>query len=206
MPFKLIKRNTTLVGSPADVARKEGTGLAEALYANMEMIILGDNSASMLCQDVHHSPNEYLTREQKAMQELAKLYEQYPGKALLIEFSDTVNVRPSGTFSGQHGGTDLASALKFLQDVGIDQLPDIKVAVVSDGFPNDPARCLSIARMLGVKLNTIYCGPEIDSTGHYFLADLATASGGTATTVENVDLEQEITHLLTDGGNGAIHL
>ena len=66
--------------------------------------------------DVQNGLNEYLTREQKATQELANLYEQYPGKALLIEFSNTVNVRPNGTFSGQHGGTDLASAaLKFLR-------------------------------------------------------------------------------------------
>ena len=44
MTFKLIKRSTTLVGSPADIAKREGTGLAEALYSRMALIILGDNS------------------------------------------------------------------------------------------------------------------------------------------------------------------
>jgi hypothetical protein len=199
MANKLIKRNTILAGSPADIARREGTGLAEALYANMALIILGDNSGSMEAMDVENGPGEYLTREQKAMQELANLYEQYPGKALLIEFSNFVNIRPNGTFSGQHGGTDLTAALRFLRDVGIDQIPDIKVVVISDGHPDDPATCLKVAKQLGVKLNTIYCGPSDGYMGLHFLNDLANASGGRATTVENVDLEKEITHLLTEG-------
>jgi hypothetical protein len=52
------------------------------------------------------------------------------------------------------------------------------VLVISDGHPDDPRAALAVAdRMTGVRIDIVYCGPDIDSHGLLFMRRLARFGG-----------------------------
>ena len=191
--------NEILPGSVADAARKEGRSVA-AQMIKVEAVVLGDNSGSMETEDVSYQGGK-ISREQKLMIELAEIYTKYPGQVLLVEFSDKAEMRPTGTFSGQHGDTLLAPALELIKDL---DGTGVQFIVISDGLAGDEDKALKIARGFKTKIDTVYVGPESGSDareGRNFLRSLATASGGRFDVKSQVDVGPNIEMLfLTDGG------
>src|SRR3990172_742389 len=198
MSTSLIK-NEILPGSVLDAAQKEGRTVA-AQIIKVEAVVLGDNSGSMEEEDILYK-GEKITREQKLMIELAEIYAKHPGLVLLVEFSNTAEIRPTGTFSGQHGGTCLAPALELIK--GLDGT-GVQFIVISDGLAGDEGAALKIARGFKTQIDTVYVGPESGSDareGRNFLRSLATASGGRFDVKPQVDVGPNIEMLfLTDGG------
>jgi len=198
MSTSLIK-NEILPGSVADTAQKEGRSVA-AQMVRVEAVVLGDNSGSMETEDIPYKGGK-ISREQKLMMELASIYKQHPGRVLLVEFSDKAEMRPSGTFSGQHGGTLLAPALELVKDLDD---TGVQFIIISDGLAGDEDKALRIAKGFKTKIDTVYVGPESGSDareGRKFLRSLATASGGRFDVKPQVDVGPNIEMLfLTDGG------
>lgn len=71
------------------------------------------------------------------------------------------------------GGTALHLALQEARD-----LHATDVLVISDGRPDDPRAALAVAdRMVGVRIDIVYCGPETDVEGLAFMRRLARFGG-----------------------------
>ena len=191
--------NEILPGSVADAARKEGRSVA-AQMIKVEAVVLGDNSGSMEIEDVSYQGRK-ISREEKLMIELAEIYEKHPGQVLLVEFSDKAEMRPTGTFSGQHGGTCLAPALELIK--GLDDT-GVQFIVISDGLAGDEDLALRIAKGFKTQIDTVYVGPESGSDareGRNFLRNLANAGHGRFDTQPQVDVQENIEMLfLSDGG------
>jgi hypothetical protein len=109
-----------------------------------------------------------------ACEELQTLQSSMPGKITVVGFSDDVQFAPSGVPLFQGAGTDLAKALRFVKPAD----GTVRIIVISDGMPDDPARCLEIAKTFTSRIDCIYTGPELVNTGARFLEELARASGG----------------------------
>jgi len=196
MSKQIIKSDKPLRGSPAELASREKTGLTEILYRGCRCLVVGDNSGSMLDRD---APGN-ITREKQAVRVTELLYKEFEGQFLLIEFSDKVEVWPTGTFSGQHGGTALELALQYLLDLHADEIDGMKIIVVSDGLADWPDRCLELGAKFKIPIQTIHCGSDSDQVGRAFLTDLAKVSKGTfhGSDVPG-DFEQPVRALLEAG-------
>jgi hypothetical protein len=167
--------NTALVmGSLAQIAQAQNVSIAES-FLNVDAIILFDVSGSM---DTHDSRGGR-TRYEVALEELARLQGDLPGKLCVIGFSSNAAFAPTGQpiFTGT--GTNLAGALQFVKvaDDG-----DMRYIVISDGQPDDPEKALSVAADFQGRIDGVYVGPEGESEGRRFLERLAVAHGGQAVT------------------------
>jgi hypothetical protein len=187
-----MNTNTALVpGSLAAIAKTNNVSLAET-FLSAEAIIIVDVSGSMSDHDARGGKSRY----EVALDELARLQAQLPGRLAVIEFSSTVRFVPSGAPSFQGGGTQLAEALRFTKVADVPGA--MRFFVISDGEPGDPDEALKIARSYQNKIDTIFVGPEEDwAGGRDFLQRLAQASGGQAVTCDRLkELAPTIERLL----------
>ena len=189
----------SLEGSVADAANKSGKSLARAI-ADVDVVVLGDNSGSMEVVDVPWQGGLLVSREEKLVRELAEIYKAHPGKVLLIEFSDRAEIRPSGLFSGQHAGTSITPALQMAHDLDD---TGVQFIVLSDGLASDGDRAIKIAGSFKTNIDVVYIGPETGSDaseGRSFLRQLAYVSGGRFATQPEVNVRENVEMLfLADG-------
>lgn len=177
MTTALDTRKNIVKGSLADVAAANRQGLAQT-FVNAEVVILVDTSGSMNTADSRGGRKRY----DVAVEELAALQAQLPGKVAVLSFSGKVMFCPSGTPYYFGGGTDMAEALRFARMADV---PGIRFILISDGEPDSPTATLTVAKTFRAKIDTIFVGPETGS-GRDFLARLAAASGGQTVTAAHV--------------------
>jgi len=168
--------NAIVSGSLSSLSQQSGKSLAES-FLSVDAIIIVDTSGSM---GAHDAPAGK-TRYEAALDELAALQAQLPGRLGVISFSSRVEFCPGGIpiFLGE--STDIAGALQFAR---VADVPGMQFFLISDGEPNDEAAALSVARTYQNKINTIYIGPETWPRGRDFLRQLADATGGRQYTAE----------------------
>ena len=159
-----------VIGSLGQIAAQNKTSIAET-FIGADAVIIVDVSGSMNQRDSRGGRPRY----DVALEELARLQKQLPGKLAVICFSSTVQFVPGGLPPMLDGGTDLAGALKFAK---IADVPGVRFVVISDGEPNSQREALDAARAFTNRIDTIYVGPEDDTNAREFLRELAEASGG----------------------------
>jgi hypothetical protein len=163
-----------VVGSLAQIAQSQNVSIAES-FLSVDAIILCDVSGSM---DMHDSRGGK-TRYEVALEELARLQGDLPGKLCVIGFASQPAFAPTGQPIFTGSGTDLAAALQFVKvaDDG-----DMRFIVISDGQPDEPEKALGLAAGFQGRIDGVYVGAEGDSTGRRFLERLAAAHKGQAVT------------------------
>ena len=169
--------NTAIIpGSIGAIAKREGMSLAES-FANCDVVILVDVSASMNADDSRNGRSRY----DVACEELAILQNGNPGKIAVLAFSNSTVFVPSGLPPKMFGGTDLRGALEFarMADTG-----DIRFVVISDGQPDDQDGALREASKYKGRIDVVYVGPETDRYARDFLTKLANTRGGLAVTAD----------------------
>lgn len=180
-------------GSLADVAKSQGTSVAEA-FIGADLVVIFDASGSMAAADSRAGR----TRYEVALEELAKIQERHPGKVAILAFSSSVVFVPGGSPPFLAQSTDLAGALEIAKTADV---PGISFILVSDGEPDDQDRALRIARTFTAEIHVIYVGPESLPYGREFLYELAKATGGKRTTADRVqELASAVETLLIDSG------
>jgi len=158
--------NTQLIpGSLGTIAQSEGTSIAE-LFISADVIIVVDTSGSMGANDSRRGKSRY----EIALEELAQLQRDLPGKIAVVAFSDQVEFCPGGVPIFFRGGTDLTKALQFVKVA--DGL--VRFIVISDGQPDNEKTALSVASTFTSRIDVVYVGPESDLySGRAFLEKLA---------------------------------
>jgi hypothetical protein len=127
------------------------------------MVILADVSSSMLGDPV-----------KQLRDKLTRLWPSMNGARLLAFSSDVIEVNSPSDLPEPGGGTALDLALERAA-----QLEPFEVVVISDGQPQDPDRCLEIARRLPGTVQTIFVGNEVrDHQAVLFMKRLASENGG----------------------------
>ena len=170
-------------GSLAELAQQNGATLAES-FLSAEAIVIIDMSGSMGAQDAPPLKRPEFgddmparrSRYDAAEDELRRLQAENPGKVAVVAFSSTVEFIPGGVPPRLGGGTDMAAALRFV-------LPadgtGTRLILISDGWPDEPAKTLEVARQFETHIECVFIGPE-GNAGADFLRDLAQATGGRA--------------------------
>lgn len=172
-----MTQNAVVIGSLADISKREGHSLAES-FLSCDAVILVDVSGSMNATDSRGGKSRY----EVALGELAELQKHMPGKLAIIAFSDSTIFCPGGQPMMLNGGTNLAGALKFAR---VADVPEMRFVVISDGCPDEPEKALAEAAKYKAHISTVFVGPEGDHEGgRAFLQKLATASGGQAVTAD----------------------
>lgn len=156
-------------GSVLDVANQNNVSIAET-FMSVDAVILVDVSGSMSEKDTRNGESRY----QVALNELAKLQEELPGKIAVAGFSDHARFAVSGVPKFEQGMTDMVKALEFVKRV---DGCGIKIILISDGEPNDEGETLKLARTFESKIDTVFVGKE-NSEGRIFLKRLSEATGG----------------------------
>lgn len=189
-----MTQTAIIPGSLMFVATQAHQSIAES-FCNADAVIIVDVSGSMDESDSRGGKTRYTV----ACEELAKLQATMPGKLAVIAFADSAMFCPSGQPYTLHGsgGTNLANALRFAK---VADLPAMRFYVISDGFPDDAAEALRVAKTYESPISTVYVGPEAETSGREFLAQLAAAAGGQAVKAECVkELADKLTPLLKAG-------
>lgn len=171
----MLKSNNALSthivkGSMLDEAKKTGQSLAST-WMNCKRAVICDGSGSMFAQDSRGGRSRFDVLKD----ELIKVQGENPGAIAVISFSEYTEWNPDGMPMQYGGGTNLADALNFVKvidDTGIG------ITIISDGEPDDPNRCINIAKTFKTHIDTIYVGPEDEHGGRDFLKKLAQATGG----------------------------
>ena len=160
-------------GSVSAIAKQSGKSIAET-FLSVEMVILIDVSGSMACHDSRGGKSSY----EVALEELAKLQANNPGKLGIIAFSSNPVFCPGGQPDLMGGGTNLTGALDFAKvaDTG-----DMRFVVISDGEPDDDTTALTRAQSYKGRIDTVYVGPE-GGSGSEFMQLLAKRKGGMSLT------------------------
>lgn len=164
-----MSQSSIVVGSLAAVAHHEGVSLAES-FIDAEAVIIVDVSGSMSARDSRGGQSRY----DVALQELATLQTDLPGKLAIIAFSSEAEFVPGGEPFFEGGGTNLTGALQFAK---VCDVPGMKLIIISDGAPNDKQEALAAARTIKATISTVYVGPE-GGRGAAFLEELARANDG----------------------------
>lgn len=185
--------NTAIVaGSLQAIAQRDGMSLAES-FVSADAVIIVDVSGSMAATDSRGGKSRYTV----ALEELARLQRDMPGRLAIIAFSDGTEFVPGGAPRMIGGGTDLAGALRFAK---VADVTGMRFVLISDGFPDDEREALQVAKMYRAKVDTIFAGPIEDEEGKRFLQRLAQVSGGQAVTADRVkDLARQTELLLASG-------
>lgn len=179
-------------GSIGAIAQQQGRSIAES-FVGADVITIVDTSGSMASGD----SRDGLSRYEVANQELANLQRSLPGKIAVVSFSNDVQFCPGGVPVFFNGGTDLVKALVFCK---IADVPDMRFILISDGEPDNPEKCIDIARTYKNRIDVIYVGPEKLPAGREFLNRLAKATGGKTVTADRaVALESSVMQLLGSG-------
>lgn len=181
-----------LQGSIGAIAQQSGKSLAES-FISADVIAIIDTSGSMASTDSRDGKSRYTV----ACEELAALQNSLPGKIAVISFSSDVQFCPSGVPFQYGAGTDLVRALQFCK---VADVTGMQFVLVSDGEPDQPDRCIEIARTYKNKINVIYVGSEKLPTGRDFLMKLAAATGGKTITADRAkELAAGVHKLLQSG-------
>ena len=158
-------------GSLGALAQRDGLSLAES-FLNVDGIIIVDVSSSMQDQDAPGGKSRYAA----ALEELAALQANLPGKVAVIAFSNMPQFVPGGLPPMSGGTTNLAQALRFAQ--AADGVPGMRFVVISDGQPDNEDEALKVATCFKNRIDTIFVGSELHPVGRDFLRRLAERSGG----------------------------
>ncbi len=181
-----------LQGSIGAIAQQSGKSLAES-FISADVIAIIDTSGSMASTDSRDGKSRYTV----ACEELAALQNSLPGKIAVISFSSDVQFCPSGVPFQYGAGTDLVRALQFCK---VADVTGMQFVLVSDGEPDQPEKCIEVAKTYQNRIDVIYVGPERFPTGRDFLVKLASATGGKAVTADRaVELEIQVMQLLKAG-------
>ena len=164
--------NALVVGSLAQIAQAQNVSIAES-FLNVDALILVDVSGSMDTTDSRGGQSRY----DVALQELARLQGDLPGKLAVIGFSSTSQFVPNGRPAMIGSGTNLAGALEF---VHVADDGDMRFIVISDGQPDEEEKALAVAAKFQGRIDGVYVGPEDDNRGRLFLERLSKAHGGRA--------------------------
>jgi len=178
-------------GSIADVAKAEGRSVAES-FISCDAVIVFDSSGSMATRDARNGRARY----DVACEELRALQERLPGKLAVVAFSDSVIFVPGGEPPLLGGGTDLTQALRFVK---VADVAGIRIIVVSDGEPNDPASALHVAEEFSGRIDTVYVGPEEMPWGRDFLQQLSRAHRGAMYVADRANELADKVQLLLEG-------
>jgi hypothetical protein len=182
-------------GSMLDEAKKSGQSLAST-WMNCKRAVICDGSGSMSMCDSRGGRSRF----EVLKDELIKVQGENPGAIAVISFSEYPEWNADGMPVQYGGGTRLDQALEFVKmidDTGIG------ITVISDGEPDDPRRCINIAKTFKTHIDTIYVGPENEHGGRDFLAELAKACGGVHQDDFKVNqLASKVGTLLIGSGNG----
>lgn len=189
----MSKSNQSIIsGSIGAIAKESGKSIAES-FINADLIAIVDTSGSMSSGD----SRDGFSRYDVACQELKNLQRNMPGKIAVISFSDDVQFCAGGVPTYFGCGTDLVRALQFCK---IADVPDMRFILISDGEPDQPEKCIEVAKTYQNRIDVIYVGPERFPTGRDFLEKLASATGGKAVTADRaVELEIQVMQLLKAG-------
>ena len=177
-------------GSIADIMQNKNVSLAES-FLSCDCIILFDVSGSMNSTD-----GIWVSRFERGIKELKDLQATMPGRVALIQFADHPDFLPGGVPTTAYGGTDLTAALRYIKIA--DEIPDMRIIVISDGEPNNELTALAEASRFQNRIDTIYIGPETETIGRNFLAELASRSGGKPITSAAENINEEVTLLLSE--------
>ncbi len=176
-------------GSLSAVAKRDGVSLAES-FVNADAVIIVDTSGSMNTHDSRGGKSRYKV----ALEELAQLQANMPGRLAVIAFSSTTVFVPGGQPPFLGGMTDLAGALRFAK---VADVPGMRFVIVSDGEPDDERAALTVAQSYSNRIDTVFVGPENDwHGGRAFLQRLAAASGGRHIAADRVQQLAEKTERL----------
>lgn len=177
------------VGSVRDVMNKSGKSLAEA-WLDVDAVVLLDTSGSMQTRDAREGKSRY----EVACEELASLQAKMPGKIALYSFSGVCVFCSGGVPEPMFANTAMDHALSVIKPQA--DVPNMKIILISDGYPDSPERTLAVAKTFTNQIDTIYVGPEIMSGGADFLARLSALTHGQHT-MESINyLEKQTTTLL----------
>ena len=166
--------NTAIVpGSISAIAQTSNRSIAE-VFLNVEAVILVDVSGSMSANDSKAGRSRY----EVALDELAKLQAQMPGRLGIVAFSNSPVFVPGGKPELAGGSTNLAEALRFakIADTG-----DVRFVVISDGEPDSETEALTVAAEFRGRIDTVFVGAE-GGNGTRFLALLAKRQNGMSLT------------------------
>lgn len=191
----MSENNAVVIGSLSDVAVRQGATIAES-FIGAEAVILVDVSASMS----EHDSRNGLSRYDVALEELAALQRDLPGKIAVIAFSDYALFIPGGQPPFMATNTNVATALQFAK---VADVPGIRFFLISDGEPDNAAEALAVARTFKARIDTIFVGPEWAPHGRRFLQDLAAVANGQSVTAERVQALAAKTETLLLGAKGA---
>jgi len=185
--------NTAIIpGSISAISTASGKSLAES-FLNCDIVTIIDVSGSMNTHDSRNNQSRY----DVACEELAHIQKANPGKIAVVSFSDTTQFCPGGIPIMQGDGTKLAHALAFVK---VADVPGMRFILVSDGRPDNEQEALNMARTFKNKIDVIYVGPEGDTHGAQFLAQLSAATGGTQITIDRArELKSGFEKLLLKG-------
>lgn len=182
-----------VVGSLAQIANQEHKSIAET-FISCDDVVIVDVSGSMNSPDSRGGRKRY----DVALEELAELQRNLPGKIGIIAFSDFVQFVPGGIPPFLHGGTDLAKALRFAK---VADVSGMRFVLISDGLPDSEDEALAVARMYKNRIDTVHVGPEGDLSAREFLERLARTSGGVHVDSPRVlELESNVRKLLLGTG------
>jgi hypothetical protein len=102
---------------------------------------------------------------------LARVREEASTTRVVAFSTDVVVLEPGETVPEPDGGTALHLALDYVR-----QTQPEHVIVISDGEPEDKQAAITVARALGCRISTYYCGDEGNRAATSFLKTLALCS------------------------------
>lgn len=165
-----ITKHSSVKGSLQSQANKLQITVAQA-FLDCQMIVCLDVSPSMTNTDCLEGQSRFKV----AVNQLAKLQSENPGKVGLVCWSDSQSFLPSGVAHLFGSSTDVAGLLRWLKKadgVGID------LVIISDGEPDNESAALSEARKFEGKISCIYVGPTWNTEAQDFLKRLSAVTGG----------------------------
>jgi len=184
--------NAIVTGSIGDIAKRENRSIAHS-FASAKIVAIVDVSGSMAIRDARDNQSRY----DVALQELATLQHQHPGEVAVLAFSSKVEFIPGGVPPLFGEGTNLAGALRFAT---MADAPGLRFVVISDGQPDSKEEALKAARAINARIDVVYVGPERDSAGRDFLAQLASMGHGQVAKVSINELASTVERLMLSHG------
>ncbi len=185
MEDQLTKQSRDITkGSVFDIATNKGVK-PEDVLAEADVVVMLDISSSMTDRQ-----GDGRSRFDKAKDALADIQKAFPGRVVLISFSDNAKMELGGMPSHPAGMTNIHAALEVAKS--FDGM-DTKFYMISDGEPNmTPEKDIfDFAETFEDPINCIFIGEDHDFSGIAFMKKLAKLTGG-------VDSGRIEPHLLGD--------
>lgn len=186
-------RDRIAKGSIFDVASERGVKPEEILL-DADVVVMLDQSYSMEDRDGGGQ-----TRHQRAVAALEQIQRTFPGRVVLVTFSDFAEFRLNGIPTGPNGGTNMAAGLEMAHQ--LDGM-DMRFFLVSDGQPTcGDALVYDWAKRFTDPINTIFIGSDFDAAGQQVMKEVSRLSGGLASgRIEPQMLGSQVIGMLTAGG------